>query len=107
MVTLFYKKLRIKIVVCLLRESGPWGRFIAFFIQLHPGVVLHLRSPLDRSLSALLDSFEVMTDMPMTLRWFGIIPFNNEEMPLQNASSGGRIGKSHLDCPGIGRVADN
>jgi len=23
-VTLFYKKLRIKIVVCLLRESGPW-----------------------------------------------------------------------------------
>jgi len=22
--TLFYKKLRIKIVVCLLRESGPW-----------------------------------------------------------------------------------
>jgi len=23
-VTLFYKKLRIRIVVCLLRESGPW-----------------------------------------------------------------------------------
>jgi len=26
-VTLFYKKLRIKIVVCLLRESGPWQLF--------------------------------------------------------------------------------
>jgi len=23
-VTLFYKKLKIKIVACLLRESGPW-----------------------------------------------------------------------------------
>jgi len=27
-VTLFYKKLRIKIVACLLRESGPWLFFI-------------------------------------------------------------------------------
>jgi len=29
-VTLFYKKLRIKIVVCLLRESGPWFVDVAY-----------------------------------------------------------------------------
>jgi len=32
-VTLFYKKLRIKIVVSLLRELGPWQDYIIFHYE--------------------------------------------------------------------------
>jgi len=44
-VTLFYKKLRIKILVCLLRESGPWI-LNHFFIILVVSIIILWELPL-------------------------------------------------------------
>jgi len=58
----------------------------ALIIKLHPAV-LPLPSPIGRSLSlqVQLGPIEIFIKMSMTRRWFGIVPFNKEQMPLQYA----------------------
>jgi len=63
-------------------------------------------SPLGRSLSLQvhLDPSEVLVEMPMTRWWFGIVPFNTNKIPCKCMKL---IGKAQLQCPGIGRNADD
>jgi len=52
-----------------------------------------------------LAPIEVLVEMWMIRWWFGIVPFNTEEMPLHLCLK--LIGKAQLHCPGISRNADD